>query len=64
MTEDKIKKSGFKKYLLIGGAGFIALIAVLAFVGELLFRNEIKACNRGGEEGDGGEGAGGGGGEG
>lgn len=50
MTEDKIKKSGFKKYLLIGGGGFIALIAVLAFVGELLFRNEIKACNKGGEE--------------
>ena len=47
--EAKAKKGGCLKFALWGGGGFVALISVLVFVGDLILKNEIKACNNGGE---------------
>ncbi len=50
MTEEaKSKKGGCLKFALWGGGGFIALITILVFVADLLLKNEIRACNNGGE---------------
>ena len=47
--ETKSKKGGCLKFALWGGGGFIALITIFVFVGDLILKNEIRACNNGGE---------------